>query len=224
MTVKVPPSAAGTRSPPTISSSVVIVPSRIGPSGVVGAMIALAEPAPRCTRRRGQWQASDVATDVGPGEATKHQVGDLAEVLDNLGVFGMLAEDLVALCTSGFRRVPISQGSDYYLSIQGFTPNQIAYAHTHPDSEEWVVVLRGGGQALVAESPVPLGPGLIIGRAAAHPHGFLSGDEPLQLLSVQLPRPRRARPRGINPARPPTRSTARSPAPAADARDAAATA
>ncbi len=132
---------------------------------------------------------SDVATDVGPGEATKHHVGDLAEVLDNLGVFGMLAEDLVALCASGFRRVPISQGSDYYLSIQGFTPNQIAYAHTHPDSEEWVIVLRGGGQALVAESPVPLGPGLIIGRAAAHPHGFLSGDEPLQLLSVQLPRP-----------------------------------
>ena len=114
-----------------------------------------------------------MATEVGPGEATKHHVGDLAEVLDNLGVFGMLAEDLVALCTSGFRRVPISQGSDYYLSIQGFTPDQIAYAHTHPDSEEWVIVLRGGGQALVAESPVPLGPGLIIGRAAAHPHGFL---------------------------------------------------
>jgi hypothetical protein len=111
-----------------------------------------------------------VATDVGPEEATKHHVGDLAEVLDNLGVFGMLAEDLVALCPSGFRRVPISQGSDYYLSIQGFTPNQIAYAHTHPDSEEWVIVLRGGGQALVAESPVPLGPGLIIGRA-------LGGDD-----------------------------------------------
>ena len=67
---------------------------------------------------------------MGPNEATKHQVGDLAEVLDNLGVFGMLAEDLIAPCTSGFRRVPISQGSDYYLSIQGFTPHQIAYAHT----------------------------------------------------------------------------------------------
>ena len=48
---------------------------------------------------------------------------------------------------------------------------------------------RGGGQALVAESPGPLGPGLVIGRAAAHPHGFLSGGEPLQLLSIQLPRP-----------------------------------
>jgi len=169
-----------------------------------------------------------VATDVGPGEATKHHVGDLAEVLDNLGVFGMLAEDLVALCTSGFRRVPISQGSDYYLSIQGFTPNQIAYAHTHPDSEEWVIVLRGDGQALVAESPVPLGPGLIIGRAAAHPHGFFSGDEPLQLLSVQLPRPSEGTTTwdqpGISPARPPTRSTVRSPGPVADAHAAAATA
>ncbi len=130
-----------------------------------------------------------MATGAGPNEATRHHVGDLAEVLDNLGVFAMLASDLVAPCGSGFRRVPISQGSDSYLSIQGFTPNQIAYAHTHPDSEEWVMVLRGNGQALVAENPVALAAGLIIGRAAAHPHGFLSGDEALQLLSVQLPRP-----------------------------------
>jgi quercetin dioxygenase-like cupin family protein len=121
--------------------------------------------------------------------AARHNIGDLAEVLDNLGVFGMLAGELVAPCPSGFRRVPISQGADYYLSIQGFAPNQIAYAHTHPDSEEWVIVLSGGGQALVADSPVALAPGLIIGRAAAHPHGFLSGDDALQLLSVQLPRP-----------------------------------
>ena len=39
-------------------------------------------------------------------------------------------------CPSGFRRVPISTGSDYYLSLQGFAPQQTAYAHTHPDSEE----------------------------------------------------------------------------------------
>lgn len=130
-----------------------------------------------------------MTTDAGPNQATKHNVGDLAEVLDNLGVFGMLANDLIATCRSGFRRVPISQGADYYLSLQGFTTDQIAYAHTHPDSEEWVVVLRGEGRALVAESPVALAPGLIIGRAAAHPHGFQSGSEPLLLLSVQLPRP-----------------------------------
>ena len=118
-----------------------------------------------------------------------HHVGDLAEVLDNLDVFGMGADELIAPCPSGFRRVPISQGSDYYLSLQGFASNQIAYAHTHPDSEEWTIVLRGSGEALVAENPVPLAPGLIIGRAAAHPHGFVSGDEPMHLLSVQLPRP-----------------------------------
>ena len=29
----------------------------------------------------------------------------------------------------------------------------------------------------------------MIGRAAAHPHGFLSGDEGLVLLSIQIPRP-----------------------------------
>ena len=63
-----------------------------------------------------------------------HSVGDLAEVLDNLGVFRTAPQDLVELCSSGFRRVPISTGSDYYLSLQGFAPRQIAYAHTHPDS------------------------------------------------------------------------------------------
>lgn len=130
-----------------------------------------------------------MTTDQAAGQAAEHHIGDLAEVLGNLGVFGMLADELVAPCPSGFRRVPISQGADYYLSLQGFTPNQIAYAHTHPDSEEWVIVLNGGGQALVAASPVALASGLIIGRAAAHPHGFLSGDDALLLLSVQLPRP-----------------------------------
>jgi quercetin dioxygenase-like cupin family protein len=118
-----------------------------------------------------------------------HHIGDLAEVLDNLGVFGLHPEDVIAPCSSGFRRVPINQGGDFYLSLQGFAPNQIAYAHTHPDSEEWVVVLRGAGEALLSEEPVPLSAGLIIGRAAAHPHGFTSGDGPLHLLSLQLPRP-----------------------------------
>lgn len=118
-----------------------------------------------------------------------HHIGDLAEVLDNLGVFGLHPEDVIAPCPSGFRRVPINQGGDFYLSLQGFAPNQIAYAHTHPDSEEWVVVLRGDGDALLSEEPVPLSAGLIIGRAAAHPHGFTSRDGPLHLLSLQLPRP-----------------------------------
>jgi quercetin dioxygenase-like cupin family protein len=119
-----------------------------------------------------------------------HQIGDLAEVLTNLGVFRMHPEDVIALCPSGFRRVPINQGSDHYLSLQGFAPGQVAYAHTHPDSEEWIVVLRGGGRALLAENPVPLAPGVIIGRAAAHPHGFVSDDGgPLHMISLQVPRP-----------------------------------
>jgi quercetin dioxygenase-like cupin family protein len=123
---------------------------------------------------------------------TTHQVGDLAEVLVNLGVFRIRPEDVIALCPSGFRRVPISQGGDHYLSLQGFAPDQIAYAHTHPDSEEWVVVLRGAGQALLAENPVPLEEGLVIGRAATHPHGFLSAGGPMTLLSLQQPRPSEA--------------------------------
>jgi quercetin dioxygenase-like cupin family protein len=121
--------------------------------------------------------------------AMDHRIGDLAEVLGNLGVFRSSPQDLVAPCPSGFRRVPISQGEDYYLSLQGFAPNQIAYAHTHPDSEEWTIVLQGEGDAYLAANPVPLSEGLIIGRGAAHPHGFLSADRGLCLLSVQLPRP-----------------------------------
>jgi len=121
---------------------------------------------------------------------TDRTVGDLAEVLENLGVFRSSPDDLVATCPSGFRRVPITQGAGFYISLQGFAPNQPAFAHTHPDSEEWTVVLSGTGRALLAEEPVPLSPGVVVGRAAAHPHGFLSGPEPLRLLSIQLPRPK----------------------------------
>lgn len=120
---------------------------------------------------------------------TDHAIGDLAEVLDNLGVFGADPADLAELCPSGFRRVPISTGPDYYVSLQAFGPGQIAYAHTHPDSEEWVVVLRGSGEARFGPTPVPLHAGVVVGRGAAHPHGFLSGSEPMYLLSLQLPKP-----------------------------------
>jgi mannose-6-phosphate isomerase-like protein (cupin superfamily) len=120
---------------------------------------------------------------------TERPVGYLEEVLDNLGVFRSSPEELLAICPSGFRRVPISRRHDYYLSLQGFAPNQVAYAHTHADSEEWVVVLRGEGQALFGEVPVPLAPGTMVGRGAAHPHGFVSGDDRMYLLSIQLPRP-----------------------------------
>ena len=116
-------------------------------------------------------------------------VGDLDEVLNNVGVFRSAPDDLLATCPSGFRRVPITQGGGYYISLQGFAPNQVAYAHTHPDSEEWVVVVGGSGRAMLAESPVALAPGVMVGRAAEHPHGFLSGEDGLRLLSVQLPRP-----------------------------------
>ena len=115
-------------------------------------------------------------------------VGHLDEVLENLGVFRAAASELVQLCGSGFRRVPISQGEGFYFSIQALGPNQVAYAHTHPDSEEWSVVLEGTGEALI-HGAVPLERGSIVGRAAAHPHGFRSHDEPLVLLSIQCPRP-----------------------------------
>jgi quercetin dioxygenase-like cupin family protein len=118
-----------------------------------------------------------------------HAIGDLAEVLDNLGVFRSSPEDLVQLCSSGFRRVPIATGDDHYISLQAFGPHQVAFKHTHPDSEEWVVVLGGTGEAWFGESPVPLAAGVVVGRGAAHPHGFIAGPGPLYLLSVQLPRP-----------------------------------
>ncbi len=115
-------------------------------------------------------------------------VGHLDEVLENLGVFRAAADELVQLCVSGFRRVPISQGEEFYFSIQALAPDQTAYAHTHPDSEEWTIVLRGSGEARIHGS-VPLEPGSIVGRAAAHPHGFRSASDPLILLSIQVPRP-----------------------------------
>lgn len=120
---------------------------------------------------------------------TERTIGDLDEVLSNLGVFRTMPDDLIATCPSGFRRVPISQGPGFYMSLQGFGPNQVAFAHTHPDSEEWVVVLKGSGEALFSEAPVAISPGVVVGRGAAHPHGFRTHDEPLHMLSLQIPRP-----------------------------------
>lgn len=115
-------------------------------------------------------------------------VGNLDEVLNNLGVFRAVPEDLIRTCPSGFRRIPITQGGEYYLSLQAFGADQPAYAHTHPDSEEWIVVMRGSGEARIHGS-IPLVPGVMLGRAAEYPHGFTSGPEELLLLSIQVPRP-----------------------------------
>src|SRR4029450_13857973 len=159
----------------------------------------------------------------------EHRIGDLAEVLDNLGVFRAHPTDVADLCPSGFRRVPISTGPDYYLSLQCLGPEQIAFAHTHPDSEEWVVVLGGDGEARFGPNPVPLGPGVVVGRGAKHPHRVTAGPGGLQRLAAPGPSTptgspqarmvssscrssslgrKRAQPRGTNPGRPPTRSTA----------------
>ena len=115
-------------------------------------------------------------------------VGNLDEVLENLGVFRALAGELTQLCPSGFRRIPISEGDQYYFSIQALAPDQTAFARTHPDSEEWTVVLDGSGEALIHGS-IPIEPGSIVGRATAHPHGFRSSGEGMTLLSIQVPRP-----------------------------------
>src|SRR5688500_9078126 len=118
----------------------------------------------------------------------QREVGHLDEVLENLGVFRAAASELVQLCPSGFRRIPISQGDEFYFSIQALAPDQTAFAHTHPDSEEWTIVLDGSGHALI-HGELPIAPGSIVGWATAHPHGFRSGAEGMTLLSIQVPRP-----------------------------------
>ncbi|HYH27689.1 MAG TPA: cupin domain-containing protein, partial [Actinomycetota bacterium] len=119
---------------------------------------------------------------------TDRAIGHLDEVLGNLGVFRAVAEELVQPCPSGFRRVPISQGPEFYISLQALGPDQVAYAHTHPDSEEWTIVLGGEGEALVHDR-IPMRAGSMLGRAAAYPHGFRAGPDGLFMLSIQLPRP-----------------------------------
>ena len=164
---------------------------------------------PRCERMR----------------AMTHSVGDLAEVLDNLGVFSMHPEEVLALCPSGFRRVPITQGDEFYLSLQGFTANQPAYAHTHPDSEEWVVVLAGAGKALLRRQPgAPRRQPRDRPRDRAParlPQRGRPDDPPLDPAPPAVRSPRRP---GTSPARRPTRSIAPPAAPAAGATAAAGTA
>jgi mannose-6-phosphate isomerase-like protein (cupin superfamily) len=96
---------------------------------------------------------------------------------------------LGVLCPSGFRRVVIADTPSAYVSVQAFAAGQRSYAHTHPDSEEWMIVLAGSGEARFGDHYIPLKPGEVLGRGSIHPHAFAAEGEPLYLLSIQCPRP-----------------------------------
>ena len=98
-------------------------------------------------------------------------------------------EELSVLCPSGFRRVVIADTETAYVSVQAFVAGQKSFAHSHPDSDEWVFVLAGTGQAHFGDGPIPLTPGAIVGRTSLKPHAFVAGEGPLYLLSIQCPRP-----------------------------------
>ncbi len=112
-----------------------------------------------------------------------------AELLAEHALVHLQPEDLGILCPSGFRRVIIADTDTAYVSVQAFVAGQRSFAHSHPDSEEWVVVLAGVGEAHFGDGPVPLTPGAIVGRGSVKPHAFVAGDAPLYILSIQCPRP-----------------------------------
>ena len=121
-----------------------------------------------CTTRSGIWQRSwttSGSSDTAP-QGTGRAVPLWIPARSHLDRFGLL---------------PLPPG---------FRAASTGYAHTHPDSEEWITVLGGIGEARFGtEVPLSLRPGMVIGRAERHPHGFVSGPEPMYLLSMQLPRP-----------------------------------
>ena len=142
-------------------------------------------------------------------------IGHLDEVLENLGVFRADPEDLIQSCPSGFRRVPISQGPDFYISLQALGPDQVApnttitktpksvdpnsvatFEFTGEDNRTpaadltFECALDGTAyNSCTSRGRRPLGSGSMVGRAAAHPHGFRAGGDGLYMLSIQLPRP-----------------------------------
>ena len=143
---------------------------------------------PSLARRRGTALVARLAgAKIRP--VTERAIGDLDEVLNNLGVFSSFPE-------RPDRAVPVRlpPGADHpgrrFLHL-------VARARAQPDglcphaSRLGGVGDRpqGSGQALIGPQPVPLTPGVVVGRAAAHPHGFYTHEEPMHLLSIQLPRP-----------------------------------
>ena len=111
------------------------------------------------------------------------------ELLARDSLVNLRPEDLAQVCPSGFRRVVIADTESAYVTVQCFAPGQRSFAHTHPDSEEWVVAIAGGGEARFGDDPVPLEPGAVIGRGSVKPHAFAAGPDGLYLLSIQCPRP-----------------------------------
>ncbi|BCR03447.1 cupin [Desulfuromonas versatilis] len=58
----------------------------------------------------------------------------------------------------------------------------------HPDSDQWLFVLAGRGQAIVAGSRVDLQPGDLLLIEAGEAHEIInSGDAPLETLTLYAP-------------------------------------
>ena len=75
-------------------------------------------------------------------------------------------------------------GSGYDLSLQRFAPHQTACAHPRRFGRCVTALGGGNGEARLGTAATLLArPGMVIGRAERHAHGFLSGPEPMYLLS-----------------------------------------
>ena len=111
------------------------------------------------------------------------------DLLERYSLVHLMPEEFGVLCPSGFRRIVIADTETAYVTVQAFAAGQRSFAHTHPDSEEWVVVISGQGEARFGDRPIPIATGSVVGRGSVKPHAFAAGAEPLYLLSIQCPRP-----------------------------------
>lgn len=108
----------------------------------------------------------------------------------------MVVKRIASLAQFGAERmgkVSLAAGERLYAGLNCFLPGQEHAAHVHANQDKLYYVLAGRGQAQVGGETADVEPGDLILAAAGVPHGLKNtGDEPLTVLVVFAPPPRKS--------------------------------
>lgn len=103
---------------------------------------------------------------------------------DRVGIIKV--DELAAFSADKYSRVLIG-GAKGLLRLLCFEPGQAVSLHTHPQGDEYFLVVKGRGRVQVGSEEADVEQGSIVRAPAGTPHQWRAGSERLVLLSVLIP-------------------------------------